>query len=104
MLSQKSAYQPSLTTIPSLTTVIALGAGLLVLAPVVLELRKPSQERTWHGTIGGIPYDFRRPTLARLRSAWWDPSSNQVFTARDFGIGWAINLPAFFDRVRAFAS
>lgn len=71
-----------------------------VLAAVVRELRKPAAERTWHGRIGGVlPYDFRPPTLARMRDAWWNPESRELFTPRVFGIGWSVNLPELFRRV-----
>lgn len=47
-----------------------------------------------HGKLAGIPYDFRRPTLSRLKERVWNPGDPRVFTPRTFGIGWAINLPA----------
>ncbi len=88
---------------PLQLALMVLGVGL-VLAAVAQELRRPSGERAWHGRVAGVvPYDFRRPTLERLRAAWWDPRSNQLFTPRVWGIGWAVNLPVLFDRVRAFA-
>lgn len=84
--------------------VLALLGMALVLAAIVQELRKPVVERTWHGLLGGIiPYDFRPPTWERVREAWWNPESNRLFTPRVWGIGWAVNLPVLFDRVRAFA-
>ena len=40
-------------------------------ALVVRELRKPADERTWHGEIAGVvPYDLRPPTLGRVRRSW----------------------------------
>ena len=58
------------------------------------ELRKPDAERTWHGKVAGvIPYDFRLPTLERIREAYWDPESDAVFSDRVFGVGWAVNIP-----------
>jgi len=63
-------------------------------AAIYQELRKPDAERTWHGKVAGVvPYDFRVPTLDRLRTAYWDPDTDQVFTDRVFGVGWAVNLP-----------
>ena len=63
-------------------------------AALYQELRKPPEERTWHGKVGGaIPYDFRLPTIERLREAYWNPESDIVFTDRVFGVGWAVNLP-----------
>lgn len=65
----------------------------LVVAAVATELRKPEEERTWHGRVGGmVPYDFRPPTWERIRSAYWNPNSEQLFSDRVFGVGWAINL------------
>ena len=58
------------------------------------ELKKPPEERTWHGKVAGVvPYDFRVPTIERIRAAYWDPQSDVVFTDRVFGVGWAVNLP-----------
>ena len=65
----------------------------LVVAAVATELSKPEEERTWHGRVGGlVPYDFRPPTWERIRSAYWNPNSEQLFSDRVFGVGWAINL------------
>jgi hypothetical protein len=60
---------------------------------VVRELRKPADERTWHGEIAGlVPYDLRPPSVERFRSSWWDPESERLLTSQVFGVGWAINL------------
>ena len=65
----------------------------LVVAAVATELSKPEAERTWHGRVGGlVPYDFRPPTWERIRSAYWNPESDRLFTDRAFGVGWAVNL------------
>ncbi len=66
------------------------------------ELRKPDAERTWHGKVAGaIPYDFRVPTLERLRDAYWNPQSDEVFSERVFGVGWAVNIPVAVRKVAA---
>ena len=71
-------------------------------AALYQELRKPDPERTWNGKVAGvIPYDFRLPTLERLRSAYWDPSSDVVFSEKVFGVGWAVNLPVAARKVAA---
>jgi hypothetical protein len=63
-------------------------------AALYQELRKPEAERTWHGKVAGVvPYDFRLPTIDRLRAAYWNPESDVFFTDRVFGVGWAVNLP-----------
>jgi len=65
----------------------------LVAAAVVTELAKPEEERTWHGRVFDfVPYDFRPPTLERLRAAYWNPDSDRLFSDRVFGVGWAVNL------------
>jgi len=69
-------------------------------AAVVQELSKQPSERTWHGRILGIPYDFRTPTFERFRSAWWNPEDARIFTPRDFGVGWSINIPTLMRRWR----
>ncbi len=61
-------------------------------AAIVQELRTPAEQRTWHGTVGGVvPYDFRPPTAEKMQRAWWDPSGPLV-TPLAFGVGWSINL------------
>jgi hypothetical protein len=63
-------------------------------AAIYQELRKPPEARTWNGKVAGVvPYDFRVPTLDRLRSAYWAPDSEQVFSENVFGVGWAVNIP-----------
>jgi uncharacterized protein DUF5808 len=65
----------------------------LVVAAVATELSKPEGERTWHGRVWGVvPYDFRPPTWERIRSAYWNPDSERLFSDRVFGVGWAVNL------------
>lgn len=69
-----------------------IGLAALV-AAVVRELRLPRIHRTWHGTLlGFVPYDFRRPTVARARHALWSPDDPHLLMPRVFGIGWTLNL------------
>jgi hypothetical protein len=66
------------------------------------ELKKPDAERTWNGKVAGVvPYDFRLPTFERLREAYWNPESDQIFSERVFGVGWAVNIPVAARRVAA---
>ncbi len=51
-----------------------------------------------HGTILGIPYEFRVPTLSRLRERIWNPDDPRIFTPHIFGVGWTINLPSLRKR------
>ena len=58
------------------------------------ELKKPAEERTWHGKVAGVvPYDFRVPDLRRIKEAYWDPESDVLFTEKVIGVGWSVNLP-----------
>jgi hypothetical protein len=50
------------------------------------------------GTFLGMPYDWRRPTIARLKSRWWNPAEPRLFPPRSFGWGYAINLARLFGR------
>ena len=71
-----------------------------VLGAVYTELRKPPEQRTWNGKLlGVIPYDFRMPTIERLRAAYWNPASPKVLTARPLGVGWAVNIPTVLRRL-----
>lgn len=75
-------------------------AWIAVIAALYQELRKPASERTWQGKVAGvIPYDFRVPTLERIRTAYWDPSSDTIFSDRVFGVGWAVNIPTAIRRL-----
>ena len=80
-------------TLRGLRGLLRLAVIGLVVAAVATELSKPEEERTWHGKVwGAVPYDFRPPTWERIRAAYWNPDSNQLFSDRVFGVGWAVNL------------
>lgn len=70
----------------------AAAAGALLAAAVARELSKPADERTWHGSVAGIPYDFRPPTVEKVRRAFWNPDDPRLFTPHVFGMGWSVNL------------
>ena len=66
---------------------VALGAA------VANELRKPAEQRTWHGKVlGVVPYDLRVPTIERLRQTYWNPAG-QVLVPHAVGVGWTIKRP-----------
>ena len=74
-------------------------------AAIYQELRKPPEARTWNGKVAGaVPYDFRIPTLDRLREAYWSPDSDQVFSEKVFGVGWAVNIPVAARKVSEIVS
>ena len=47
-----------------------------------------------------MPYDWWRPTVARLTSRWWNPDEPRLFTPKMFGWGFDINLARIFGRRR----
>lgn len=72
---------------------------------IYVELRKPPEQRTWNGKLlGVVPYDFRMPTVERLRSAYWNPRSPKVFTDRPLGVGWSVNIPTALRRLGVHVS
>lgn len=80
--------------------VIRLITLALAAASVVKELRTPADQRTWHGTVAGfVPYDFRFPTLSRIRAAVWNPEG-RLISARAFGVGWTLNAGRVVHLVR----
>ncbi|MFC5905884.1 DUF5808 domain-containing protein [Streptacidiphilus monticola] len=76
----------------ALNRALLLTAVALVGAAVAKELARPAAERTWHGRIVGLPYDFRPPTAERLRAEFWAPDNPALFTPHAFGIGYGVNL------------
>lgn len=76
-----------------LKKLIGLVTAALTVAAVVKELRTPSDERTWNGKVAAVvPYEFRVPTLARVRERLWNPKGEHFVGPRVFGVGWTINL------------
>lgn len=73
----------------------------LAVAAVVKELRRPAEEREWHGQVAGfVPYDFRVPTVARFKERMWDPEGAHVISPRVFGVGWTLNAGRIVELVR----
>lgn len=68
-------------------------AALAVTALAILDqLVRNREYRDWRGSVFGIPYDFRPPTLERIRERWWNETDPRLFTPHVFGVGWSINL------------
>ena len=45
-----------------------------------------------HGTVMGLPFDFRMPTPARVKKRWWNEDDPRLFTPHVFGVGWSLNI------------
>jgi hypothetical protein len=56
------------------------------------QLSRPPQERTWYGTVAGIPYDFRIPTVEKVRNTYWNPNDARLLVPQAFGVGWTVNF------------
>ena len=69
-------------------------ASLTLVGSALLQgLRKPPEQRAWHGRITAVvPYDLRPPTVERITRGWWNPDVERVVTSQGFGIGWSLNL------------
>lgn len=71
-----------------------LALAIIGLIAIIQELRKPADERTWHGKVADfVPYDFRMPTIGRVKSTYWNPEG-PIVSGKVFGVGWAPNLGA----------
>lgn len=73
--------------------VVKAVAFALVVAAVTKEMQKEPQDRTWNGTVAGfVPYEFRLPTVERIKSRVWDPEGEHILSPRIFGVGWTVNV------------
>lgn len=52
------------------------------------------------GRFLGLPYDWRRPTLQRVRTELWNPRTQRVFVPKSFGWGYGINFAALWRLLR----
>jgi hypothetical protein len=57
-----------------------------------------SERRT--GKFLGVPYDWRRPTVERVKSRWWNRDDARILTPRAFGWGYDFNLAEIARRLR----
>lgn len=77
-----------------------VAALTLTLIAVCQELEKPAEERKWHGkVVGFVPYDFRLPTIERLKESFWNPYGSRLLTPSVFGLGWGINFYALLENL-----
>jgi len=79
---------------------VRLAAAGLAAAAVAKELRTPKKERTWQGSLGKIPYDFRTPSPKRIKRSLWAPDDPRVFVPRAFGVGWSLNFASLKSQLK----
>ena len=58
--------------------------------------RTPPWRRGRNRETIAVPYEFRRPTLARLRDRVWNPASKHLLAPQVFGVGWTLNMGRVF--------
>ncbi|HEU4895835.1 MAG TPA: hypothetical protein VFT85_08360 [Acidimicrobiia bacterium] len=81
---------------PTIGDIWKLALAVIGAIAIAQELRKPPDERTWHGKVGDVvPYDFRLPTVERVRLTYWNPDG-PLLSGKAFGVGWAFNFGALF--------
>jgi hypothetical protein len=86
----KDARGKSMSKLQKVTMWIGIAVAI---AAVIQEIRKPKGARDWHGRVGGIvPYEFRPPTVDRVKETYWEPDDDRVLTPTAFGVGWGVNL------------
>jgi hypothetical protein len=84
-----------------LRQIITLITMALAAVAVFKELRTPAEERTWNGKVAGVvPYDFRMPTVSRVKERVWNPQGEHVVGPRVFGVGWTVNAGKLVSEVR----
>jgi hypothetical protein len=84
-----------------LVRLLQVAAISFALIAVCQEMEKPKERRGWHGRAAGIvPYDFRLPTLDRLKDSYWNPYESRVFTPTVLGLGWAVNFYSLLENLR----
>ena len=49
-----------------------------------------------------VPYDFRFPTIGRIRERFWNPDDPRLFTPHVFGVGWSLNVYQLVERFRRY--
>ena len=81
----------------AITALVITVAGMAIRE----QLSRSPEERTWHGNVVGIPYDFRIPTVERLSNTFWNKGTSDIFVPQAFGIGWTLNLyPLIYPRTQ----
>ena len=60
---------------------LIIGIAALMGLAIREQVQMPKDQRTWHGTLFNIPYDFRWPTIERLRETFWNKETARVGSA-----------------------
>lgn len=79
--------------------VMGVAAGLSA-AAIGQELAKAPEQRTWKGTIAGVPYNFRVDEWPDLANEFWNPESDRILMPHTIGLGWGVNFAALLTRAQ----
>ncbi len=87
-----SAHEVAIVTRPNkLKTAIFL----FTVATVACSIRSKKS----HGRFLGVPFDWRVPSLNKVRQKLWNPTDDRLFTPTTFGIGWVPNAHQLLQRL-----
>ena len=81
----------------NVSTLIKITLFTLTMIAIGKEIQKPKEQRTWHGNVACFPYDFRIPTLEKIRDTFWNPYDSRLIMPTVFGVGWSVNLYALME-------
>lgn len=72
----------------------------LAAAAASQEMQKAPEQRTWKGTVAGVPYNLNVPEWGEIAREYWNPDSDQILTPHVIGLGWGVNLAAVKQRAQ----
>ena len=75
-----------------ITRLAQMAAITITMVAILQEMEKPLEKRAWHGSVACVPYDFRRPSVKRLKDTYWNPYETHLLTPTVWGIGWGVNF------------
>lgn len=73
----------------------------LTAAAIGQELSKDPDQRTWKGTVAGVPYNFRFGEWSKIANEYWNPQSDEILAPHAIGLGWGVNFAALAQRAQA---
>ena len=72
-------------------------ASAFTVATVIYAIRRKRS----HGTFLRVPFEFRVPTLPRIRERLWNAEEKRLLMPQVFGVGWTLNLREALDRLHS---
>ena len=59
-------------------------------------MTNPNEIPEPQGKFAGMPFDWRRPTLAKAKARMWNPAEPRFLTPKTFGWGYDFNFYRLF--------